>query len=147
MIFVFSFESLEFVHLFESICFIPFLRQKLGCFSVKKSVHDTGLGNIPFSALTLHMERTRERRSTDSVQQLNTPKSAMEIGTMIQFYFNRDSGLQNTIKFRRPFIFPQTNVTFVTISHLVIYFLLHVGNLDDIHKQKNIITKRCFFCQ
>lgn len=58
----------------------------------RKSLHDTGLGNILFSALTLHMERAREKRSIDSVQQLNTPKPALEIGTMIQLYLNRDFG-------------------------------------------------------
>lgn len=57
------------------------------------------------------METAREKRSIDSVQQLNTLKPALEIKTMIKLYLNRDSGLQNTIKLRRPFIFPQTYIT------------------------------------
>lgn len=64
------------------------------------------------------MERAREKRSIDSVQQLNTPKPALEIGTMIQLYLNRDFGLQNTIKLKRPFIFPQSYATFITMSNL-----------------------------
>lgn len=104
------------MHFFQSTCFIPFLRQpaSTGLLRCEGSLHLTQACVI----LSFSLDLAHRKRTIDTVQQLNTPKPALEIGTMIQLHLVRDFGLQSTIKFIRPPIFPQGYTTVITVSNL-----------------------------